>query len=466
MVIAMLKAVGCGVVWALGLASFAAPSVARAQEAEEAQEADETTSASAQEARTEAPHEAFQLSLLGSLVDYQKQTLKLEQPSGSSMALGDQESTTTAFGVLGSGFGVGFGYAWDQVLLGAHAQMTSKTTSPAGGVEDKSTTLELSPRVEYMFDTGSTRPYIAGLLGLLHESSSHALSGSDGSGSSESSSTRFGFGAAFGLHAFLNRGASIDPEFAVLYSAGSGSDTVASTGSLPASTSVDSSVSALRLMLTLGLSAWIDTGGAPPPAAPRESDAAPPPSAVAPAIVEPEPAPLSADIHLPNHRKLYLQVLKDPAQPYVLARLTEPRDRFALSKCDDVSIVESASLTKLAIRTHGNHYLTGRLPVRGAEVLAGIVDSNISVCGEQWLLGQESREQVQVFLKARRQLIDDSGDDAAETQPVQLEPPAPAEAPSVAPNAAPSAPNAAPSAPNAAPSAPVGPNAAPVAPKK
>lgn len=171
--------------------------------------------------------------------------------------------------------------------------------------------------------------------------------------------------------------------------------------------------------------------------------------------------------------------LKDVAQPYVLARLTEPRDRFALSKCEDVSIVESASLTKLAIRTHGDHYLTGRLPVRGAEVLAGIVDSNISVCGEQWLLGQESREQVQVFLKARRQLIDDSSSDsdAAETDtpPVQPEPAAPAEVPSATPSSAPSTPstpatsNAGPPPTNAFPppsAAPAPPSGKAVTPKK
>jgi len=464
----MLKAVGCGVV-ALGLASLAAPGVAQAAE-EFANPPLEGAAAGAQSA---GGREALQLTLYGAAVDYLKQTAKVDQPQGSTVEPEEQESSATSLGLLGSSFGVGVGYAWDQVLLGARMQLSSTTRSPAGGGESKVSSIGFLPRVEVIFGSDSTRPYLAGLFAVEHASvSAEAGSSSNAGGGSvitktEDSSTRFGVGAAFGIHAFLNPSVSIDPEISVVPSWGAG--TAKASTALDEST-VDYSLNTLRIMVSVGLSAWIDTNGAPPPPPPRESPSAPAPVAAAPAIVEPSAAPLSADIHLPNHRKLYLQVLKEPAQPYLLARLTEPRDRFALSKCEDVSIVESASLTKLAIRTHGGHYLTGRLPVRGAEVLAGIVESNISVCGEQWLLGQESREQVQVFLKARRQLIDDSSSDSdaaeTETSPVQLEVAAPAGAPSDAPNAAPSppvAPNAA-TAPNAAPSPPTNAFPAPSAP--
>ncbi|HET7543044.1 MAG TPA: hypothetical protein VFK05_24395 [Polyangiaceae bacterium] len=451
------KVVRRGLCSALGFLGLLAAGAAGAQE-EAASEEKPAESASAAQA---GHRQAVQLSLHGSLLDYQKQTIKQDPLPNSSTQPPDLNSSTTTFGFLGSGLGVGVGYAWDQLLFGARLQLTHSTDSPDSGNETKATSIELFPRLEYMLSSDSARPFIAALVGLQHTSSStHG-----GLVTTESSSTLYGFGASFGVHAFLNRSVSIDPELAVIYAAGSESSS--SLGGPAGGMTVpnESSVNALRFLFTLGLSGWLDTGGAPPPPPPHEEQTEAPPAVAAAPIVsaEPEAKPVSADIHLPNHRRLYVQVLKDPAQPFALVRLTEPRTSFALLKCDAVSIESSGEPIPLAVRTHGEHYLTGRLPIRGLETLAGIVDSSISVCGTEWQLGQESREQVQAFLKARRELLDDGGDSApAEEQPVEATPPPAAEAPA-SPSAAPVAPSAnAPSSPSAkapTPSAPPAPSA-------
>ncbi len=51
---------------------------------------------------------------------------------------------------------------------------------------------------------------------------------------------------------------SIDPELTVLYATGSGSEEFPDGG-----TSVGYSLSGVRVLFSLGLSGWIDTGGAP-----------------------------------------------------------------------------------------------------------------------------------------------------------------------------------------------------------
>ena len=425
--------------------------------AQEAQEAEEGADVPRKGSR-----EAVQLSLQGSLLDYQKLTVAPDQSPESSMQPEEQKASSTSYGLLGSGFGVGVGYAWDQLLLGARAQLTTTTVSRAGGREAQASTVALLPRLEYMFDGGSTRPFIAALVGVEHGSSSQSVDSSEGSGKVEDSSTRFGLGAAFGIHAFLNQAVSLDPEFSVLY--GEGSGTVKTSGDGFASLSQDYSLSVIRVLLTVGLSGWIDTGGAPPPLPPRYETppTAAPPAVAAPVVIdEPEAKPVSADIRLPNYRRLYLQVFKDAAQPAVLLRLTEPRNSFALRACDNVAIWENGSPIKLVVRSHGEHYLTGRLPIRGLEVLVGNADSTISVCAERWQLGQESREAVQTFLNARRELIDLNDDSETPAPPLESAPtpaseappapPADRSAPSTRPAAPPTPTGAFPAAPEAAP---------------
>jgi len=436
----MRQWVRLGVVWALGLSSVTVAGAARAQDAEEGTSTEPDAAAA-----PSAGHQAMQLSLQGSVFDYLKLNSKPDKDPAQSTQPEDEESSSTTYGLLGSGFGLGIGYVWDDVLLGARAQFTSTTQSPSGGGDTQTRSIAFLPRVEYLFETGSNRLYLAGLLSVEHASASATVTVTGGAFpasatfKTENSSTRFGVGAAFGAHAFLTRSLSIDPEISVLPSWGTAT---LKTGAGDDSTSRDSSVSALRVMFSIGLSGWLDTAGEPTPPA-REERAMVAPVAAAPIVsTEPDVKPLSADIHLPNHRRLYLQVLKDPAQPAVLVRLTEPRNGAALRKCDDVSVTSSAESIKLSLRTHGDYYSTGRLPIRGVQVLGGVVDSSISVCGDSWQLGQESREQVQAFLRARRELINDADDaDVPEAPPVEVTPSPAVDTPSepVAPSATPPA---------------------------
>jgi hypothetical protein len=426
-VIGMRQWVRRAAVGALGVASLAMAGAARAQDGEAA------SAESATEAAPSGGHEALQISLQGSLVDYVKFNSKPDKDPAQATQPAEQESSSTAYGLLGSGFGVGIGYVWDDVLLGARAQFSTLTQSPSGGGDIQTTSIAFLPRVEYLFDTGPKRLYLAGLLSVEHASASATTTVTGGSSfpasttnKVEDSSTRFGIGAAFGAHVFLNQSVSIDPEISVLPSWGSAT---LKTSSGDESVSRDSSLSALRVMFSVGLSGWLDTAGAPTPPPARDAQAVASVAAAPIVSTEPEVKPLSADIHLPNHRRLYLQVLKDPAQPWVLVRLTEPRNGAALRKCDDVSITSNAESIKLALRTHGDYYSTGRLAIRGLQLLGAVVDSSISVCGDSWQLGQESREQVQAFLRARRELLNDSSDaDVPEPPAVDVAPPSAADA--------------------------------------
>jgi len=396
---------------ALAIASWGFVGVARAQGPETATGAWRSLS-----------REALQLTMQGSLVDYYRQASSGAAETASST--GNEKSSIVNYGLVGSGYGLGVGYAWDRLLLGARVEIVNNVRVPYGGGEVQALTIAFVPRFEYIFKSGRLQPYIAGLLPIEHSSGS-STSYAAGLGSDTTavdvSSTRFGIGPALGMHAFLTSSFSLDPEISVVPSWGPGSSTIHGGG-------VDSpgayTVSAVRVLLSLSLSGWIDTGGAPTPPPPREQSSEYPP--VAMDLLEgdePRKKPLSADIHLPNHRRLYIQVLKVPEYPTVLVRLSEPRNSAELLKCNDVSIASNTDPIHLAIRLEGDHYLVGRLPIRGLEVLAGIVDSSISVCGDQWHLGQESREQVQTFLKQRRELVDDAlGLDALDNQPVELEP--------------------------------------------
>jgi len=438
------KVVRLGGCRALGFAAVMMASAASAEEAPEtrAQPADPLSGGD----------EALQLTLQGSLLDYQKHTFTPNQGDGSSTQPEERKTSATSYGLVGSGLGIGLGYAWDQLLVGARAQLTTTSVSPAGGGETQSSTVALFPRVEYMFKDASSWPFIAGLLSIDHASSSQT-SANNGAGTAtiDDSSTRLGFGAAFGIHAFLNQAVSLDPEIAVLYSAGSGSTKISGEGL--ASSSLDYSLSTVRVLLSVGLSGWIDTGGAPTPPPPRDEPtlARAPAVAAAPAATdEPDAEVVSADIRLPNYRRLYVQVFKDAAKPFVLVRITEPRGSFALRECESVAIWENGSPIKLAVRSHGDHYLTGRLPLHGLEVLVSNPDSTIAVCSERWQLGQESREAVQSFLNARRDLLEPTDEtEAAPTPPAAPSPPTP-EAPAEAPAKPSAAPPTSASAPPAA----------------
>jgi hypothetical protein len=443
----MSKLARWGVCCGVGLAGVAVVGAAHAQEAPDA----DASSVS-------EGHEALQLTLQGSLADYQKQSITPDAPAGSSVQPAEQSTSTTGFGILGSGLGVGIGYAWDRLLFGARVDLTTvKLNAP--GIETTATRISLLPRFEYMFTLDAARPFLAGIVGVEHSSTSTPVALGGNIQSLDDASTSFAIGGAFGVHSFLSRSVSLDPEFTVMYAAGSGS----LQGAGPSS-SVDYSVHSVRVLFSLGLSGWIDTAGAPPALPPRAEDADAAPdravaapshsaAAAAPPANEPELKEVSADIQLPNARGLTLRLSQDPASPSVLVRLTESRYKFALSHCDSVLIPDQGAPIPLVIGTHGEHYLTGRLPVHGLEVLAGNADVNLTVCDAQWQLDQPAREAVQGFLNARRALLPH---DSPAGTPAPEAPPAPPPAASNAAPPPPVAPSAAfPARPEAAPAAPV-----------
>lgn len=254
-----------GVCWGLGFAALASAGAAHAQEAE-AQDA--------YGAAHSKGHEALQLTLQGSLVDYVKQTVKPDKPEGSTIDPDELKTSSTSFGVLGPALGVGVGYAWDQVLFGVRANLANVDTSSPGGRDTSGTQISLLPRLEYMFNTDQTRPFIAGLVGIEHLSSTtpSAIVVQNGQlstiGKTEDSATAFAIGAAFGVHAFLNHSVSLDPEFTLLYASGSGTVKDATEG-VTDPQSQGYSLSAVRVLFSLGLSGWIDTAGAPTPPPPE-----------------------------------------------------------------------------------------------------------------------------------------------------------------------------------------------------
>jgi hypothetical protein len=413
-----------GVCCGLGLASVAFASSSWAQEGEPPNQEG-------------GGHEAVVLSLNGSLVDYQKQTLKEDKSPTSSADPPEVKTSQTGYGPLGAGLGFGIGYAWDQVLLGARAELTHVDLSPPNGNDGSLTQVSLLPRIEYMFNRDTARPFIAGILGIQYTGTSQTLStvdlrGNPSSTKLEDSSTRLAVGAAFGLHGFLKRSVSLDPELTVLYSTGSGTVKDASDNASDAQ-SQGYSINIVRVLFSVGLSGWLDTGGPLPPPPPRSEVTEAPVAGPAPhASEEPESKPVSAEIRLPEHRRIYLQVPKDAARPSVLVRLTDGGGDTAISQCDDVTLTSDSGPIKLPVRSRGENYLTTRLPIAGLNALANSPNSLISVCGDEWQLTPKARQGIQEFVKARSDLLEELGETEAPT-------PAP-EAPVAAPPADPSVP--------------------------
>jgi hypothetical protein len=232
------------------------------------------------------------------------------------------------------------------------------------------------------------------------------LVSSGSSGKVGISGTDYLLGGALGMHGFLVPAVSIDPELTVLGGFGS------ATASVAGLADQSGSQSEVRVLFTLGLSAWLTSEhpapvertdpesmpvSAPQPAAPSEDD---------------EAKPLFTSIHLPGHRRLYLQVSENPARTSLIVRLTEGHTESALAACDDISVVDRSGTFTLRVRNHGEHFVTGHVPLHAVELLASS-DATISACGSQWSLGVESREQLQTFLADRRELVGKTGESEA-----------------------------------------------------
>ncbi|HTA91200.1 MAG TPA: outer membrane beta-barrel protein [Polyangiaceae bacterium] len=369
--------------------------------------------------------DAAHLSLDGSLLGYQKLTFT-PNPVTATDPLSDtddqvapaaQTASSTTFGLLGTGFGVGLGYGLtNDVLLGVQLELTSTQASSAAG-SSTNTTLQFLPRLEYVFEGADARPYVAAILGIGH--SSVALPAGAGS----ESGTQYLFGGSFGVHAFLSDTLSIDPALTFLGQSGSETDTTTAVSLVDgsqASTSQQGSTSGYSVVFSIGLSAWL--GGPGPRAASVGPDAkgAPvaesvAPVAAAPAAAQPDPDSLSESIGLPNHRELFVQVASDPSLPSVIAQVYVREDDAALADCKKIRVMDGDTPLKLRITGRGDkpfgtstrHFVVGVLPVHALTLLAR-PGSALTVCDDQWPLTPKARHKLHAFLAQRLELVTDS----------------------------------------------------------
>lgn len=169
------------------------------------------------------------------------------------------------------GLGVGIGYLWTDVLLGARTSVTTyrNSSSPVGGTEStgRGTSISLAPRVEVLLTRGNVRPFVAGLLGYRHGwgsgESNYAIGTDTLHTSSRWSSNGFTAGAGAGVHAFLTRWLSIDPELTFLASTAK-SENHSSSPNYDASGFIGNIEQTQRttdrdlsLLLTVSLSGWL-----------------------------------------------------------------------------------------------------------------------------------------------------------------------------------------------------------------
>ncbi len=380
---------------------------------------------------------AVQLSLDGTLFSYESQSFSSSAVAPALGAAPNSYQTTSRFSLLSAGFGLGAGYAVSEhVLLGAQFQLShvkAETGDSMQVFDDASqSSISLLPRAEYIFDGQTARPYLAAIAGI--ESTSSSVTGGD---LSLPSDTQFRYGAAFGLHTFLNDNLSVDPALTVLGETGTfHSDGIA----LPSS--------GVLVMGTVALSVWLGTSKprlseafvAREPSFVPESGSAPEPSPEPSPEPESVPVPesvppLAVQVGLAGGRELDLQVARDPKLPSILVRLYEAQTDTQLSNCTAIRVLDPQAPIELNMISIGDqpvgnlarHFVVGVLPLHALDVLAK-TSANLGVCQNEWPLTPDAREKIQDFMAQRRTL---NGD------PPELGgvPPAPSVAPAPAPPA-------------------------------
>jgi hypothetical protein len=394
---------------------------------------------------------AVQLSLDGTLFSYESQSFSSSAVTPALGAAPSTYETTSRFSLLTGGFGLGAGYAVsDHVLLGAQVQLShakAETGDSMQVFDDASqSSVSFLPRVEYIFDGQTARPYLAAIAGI--ESTSSSVTGGDRSLPSD---TQFRYGGAFGVHTFLNDNLSVDPALTVLGETGTfHSDGVA----LPSS--------GVLVMGTVALSVWFGTSK------PRLSDAfvAREPSFVPESGPASEPSPepesvppLAVQIGLSGGRELDLQVARDPKLPSILVRLYEPQTDTQLTDCTVIRVLDPQAPIELNMISIGDqpvgnlarHFVVGVLPLHALDVLAK-TSANLGVCQNEWPLTPDAREKIQDFMAQRRTLNGEPPELGGVTSAPSVAPPSPPPAVVVPPAVAP--PPAPPVAPPAKPQAP------------
>lgn len=142
---------------------------------------------------------------------------------------------------------LGFGYAaTDAIVVGATVQVGYDTVSleDVPDADESFLSLGFAPYFEYLGGDGGTKPFIGATAYVRHVANTEKDSGVE----ETDSITMFGGGLLGGAHFFMSKGCSIDLTGRVTYGIGNGPD----LGS-----AVDTSTSALEVLASVGVSAWI-----------------------------------------------------------------------------------------------------------------------------------------------------------------------------------------------------------------
>lgn len=381
-----------------------------------------------------------ELSLDGALVNYTtiKSSVTVTDGTFGNTSKRDVSGSSTTFGVLGAGMGVGVGYAVSSsALLGLYSQILTTSVSGEGSSSVSATSVGVLPRVEYLFDGDSARPFLAGMLGVASLS-----------GKGMRTQTQFQFGGSVGVHAFATDSVAIDPMLTILRYSASVNDS-------------DAEASGFRVLVTLGLSAWL--GGA----SNRHTAATAPVEEEAPAE---DPAQSDVvEIKLPHHRLLVLKHGKRPELPTVSTTISEPGSDWDLVGCGDIRVTIDGQNHRLKeksrIETGDRHSVSGRMPVAALQALAA-GGTTLDACAKRWPLSLKSRQAIRDYLDERASRVPAGSEGAFTPQPTPAPAPAMPQPETPAAPAAP-APSDAPPAPPATsfPAAPA-PAPAPGAPAK
>lgn len=143
-------------------------------------------------------------------------------------------------------------------------QRTSYEPPGGGCCENTLTQVQAAPRVEVLFDGDSVRPFLAGMIGVGRIVQYQKAP--PGEAETEVAQTKYLFGGSVGLHAFIARNWSIDPMLTAVGSTGS-----VSNARSDSSNKVESDISGVQVLLSIGLSGWIGAGAqrsAPNPSVP------------------------------------------------------------------------------------------------------------------------------------------------------------------------------------------------------
>ena len=152
----------------------------------------------------------------------------------------DEGSTTTtiSFGpsAQGLGFGVGFGIT-DNLVIGGNLVLNYTSTKREGSDAHGFADVKLMPYLEFLFGSGSVRPFIGGALMM------ELQSGED------YGAQLFGLAGLGGVHVFMTDSVSLDFSGRLYFEAGSSSVDVG-----PAT--ADASLTSVGLLVLAGVSGW------------------------------------------------------------------------------------------------------------------------------------------------------------------------------------------------------------------